>query len=149
MARAKTLFETLAARADDPGALLAELNRGLAADDEAGMYLTAVLGSLDLDTGQLTFAAAGHDPPVLIRAAHAPEALADGGPMLGLLDHAAYPANRLHLAPGEAVLLYTELYTDGVPDAWNVADELFEKERLLAILQPQVDEPDRGVRRVS
>lgn len=131
MARAKTLFETVAAREGDPGVILSALNRGLSADNDAGMYVTAVLGALDVDSGELSFAAAGHEPPVLIPRDGPPAPVqAEGGPVVGLLDAAAYPVNRLQLAPGEAVVLYT----DGVSDARNTADELFEAQRLIATL---------------
>jgi sigma-B regulation protein RsbU (phosphoserine phosphatase) len=66
---------------------------------------------------------------------------AEGGPVLGLLDAAAYPHNQLRLAPGQAVVLYT----DGVSEARNTADELFEAERLAAALRPLRNEPAGAV----
>jgi sigma-B regulation protein RsbU (phosphoserine phosphatase) len=69
MARAKTLFDTVAATEHDPGAVFATLNRGLCRQNDAGMYVTAVCGVLDLDTRTLSFSAAGHEPPVLVRRA--------------------------------------------------------------------------------
>jgi sigma-B regulation protein RsbU (phosphoserine phosphatase) len=133
MARAKTAFESLAARESDPGAILTLLNRRLSAENEAGMFVTAVLGSLDLTTGELTFAAAGHEPPVLLKVDGPPGSIeVEGGPVVGLLEGATFPVNRLRLAPGEALVLYT----DGVSEARGSADELFGVERLLATLNP-------------
>jgi sigma-B regulation protein RsbU (phosphoserine phosphatase) len=133
MARAKTLFEAVAAREGDPGAAMAEVNRGLGAENESGMYVTAVLGVLDTESGEVSLALAGHEPPVLLPATGAPGPVkAEGGPVLGLLDGAAYPLNRLRLSAGQALVLYT----DGVSEARNPADELFESQRLVAALSP-------------
>ncbi len=68
MARAKTVFETVASREADPAALLATVNRSLCRDNDAGMFVTAVAGVLDLASGDLAFSVAGHEPPVLVPA---------------------------------------------------------------------------------
>ena len=73
MARAKTVFEAVASREADPAALLATVNRSLCRDNDAGMFVTAVAGVLDLASGDLAFSLAGHEPPVLIPADGAPE----------------------------------------------------------------------------
>lgn len=138
MARAKMLFETVAAREHDLGAILVELNRGLSAENEANMYVTAVLGTLDVESGELSLAVAGHEPPVLLPIDGAPRTLqTEGGPVVGLLADAAYPLNRLQLKPREAVVLFT----DGVSEARNPADEFYEVERLIATLEPLGHEP--------
>ena len=138
MARAKMLFETVAARESDPGAILTELNRGLSAENETNMYLTAVLGALDVESGELSLAVAGHEPPVLVPIEGAPRTLqTEGGPVIGLLADAAYPLNRLRLGPREAVVLFT----DGVSEARDSADDFFEVERLIATLEPLGHEP--------
>jgi len=129
MARAKTVFETEASREADPGALLARVNRSLCRENEAGMFVTAVAGVLDLASGELTFALAGHDPPVLVPAAAPPTALsADGGRVLGLIEVSDFPVNRLRLAAGDAVVAFT----DGVSEAQDTAGEFFGVERIVA-----------------
>ena len=96
------------------------------------MYVTAVLGLLDLETGDLSFAAAGHEPPILVPDAGAPESIqAEGGPVLGLLPAKGYPVNALRLSPGEAVVLFT----DGVSEAADAAGEFFGPERLVDTLR--------------
>ena len=79
MARAKTVFETVASREADPAALLATVNRSLCRDNDAGMFVTAVVGVLDLASGDLAFAVAGHEPPVLVPADGPPELVSVGG----------------------------------------------------------------------
>jgi sigma-B regulation protein RsbU (phosphoserine phosphatase) len=129
MARAKTVFDTEASREADPGALLARVNRSLCRENDAGMFVTAVAGVLDLASGELSFALAGHDPPVLVPAAAPPRALsADGGRVLGLIDGSDFPVNRLRLAAGDAVVAYT----DGVSEAQDRAGGFFGVERIVA-----------------
>lgn len=128
MARAKTLVAAAARRALDPGAVLTEVNRELSPGNHTCTFVTLVCGVLDVETGALRLAIGGHDPPLL--AAKEGEARfldVDGGPMVGVVDDAAFPTRELSLAPGETLLLYT----DGVTEATNGA-ELFGVDRLLA-----------------
>ncbi|MCG6926477.1 MAG: SpoIIE family protein phosphatase [Acidobacteria bacterium] len=132
MARTKTLFEALAARDTDPGAVLAAANHNLCSDNDAGMFVTAVCGVLDLASGELTFALAGHDPPVLVPTeGDAGPIQAEGGRVLGLIEGSDYPVNRLRLGHREAVVMYT----DGVSEAQNVDGGFFELERIVETVQ--------------
>jgi sigma-B regulation protein RsbU (phosphoserine phosphatase) len=131
MARTKALFENVAARETDPGAILRQVNGGLCAENEEGMFVTGACGYLETRTGELWFASAGHDPPAHVRVPGAPELLkASGGPVMGLIAEAEFPVNRSRLAPNESVVLYT----DGVTEAQNLSEDYFTSERLLAIL---------------
>jgi sigma-B regulation protein RsbU (phosphoserine phosphatase) len=147
MARAKTLFEAAAARQLEPSAILAAVNRGLCRENEAGVYVTAACGVLELATGELCFACAGHEPPLRLCPGAVPAPLqTEGGAVLGLLDLAAFPQSRVRLSPGEAVFAFT----DGVDEAFSPQGELFGKDRLLACLEPlaaaPVERVNRGVR---
>jgi phosphoserine phosphatase RsbU/P len=133
MARAKTLFESIAARLGDPGAIFAEVNHGLCRENESGMYVTAVCGVLDTASGELTFACAGHEPPMHLRSDGPPEPFrAEGGTVLGLREGATFPLNRVRLASGEGIVAYT----DGVSEAFDADGTLFGAERLIAALEP-------------
>jgi sigma-B regulation protein RsbU (phosphoserine phosphatase) len=131
MARAKTVFETVASREADPGVVLDAVNRSLCRENDAGMFVTAAAGVLDLASGELAFALAGHDPPVLVPATGAPRALtAEGGRVLGLIEASDFPVNRLRLEPGDAIVLYT----DGVSEAQDGAGGFFGAERIVAMV---------------
>jgi phosphoserine phosphatase RsbU/P len=128
MARTKTLFDALAPRLRDPAALLTELNQQLCAENEQGMFVTGVCGVLDPESGELTYASAGHDPPLRVRPGHPPRPLAvDGGPILALFEHASFPVNHDRLEPGECLVAFT----DGVTDAMDMGGAMFGPERLL------------------
>ncbi len=128
MARTKTLFEAVASREADPGVVLAAANHNLCTDNDAGMFVTAVCGVLDLTTGDLTFALAGHDPPVLLPAEGDPEPLqVEGGRVLGLIEGSDYPVNRLRLGHRDALVMFT----DGVSEAQDVEGGFFEIDRIV------------------
>ena len=142
MVRAKTLFEAAAARQRDPSALLAEVNRGLCRENDAGMYVTAVCGVVELATGELCFACAGHEPPVRLCPGAPPRPLeTEGGTVLGLLEVAAFPQTRVRLAPGDAVFAFT----DGVAEAFDGQERLFGTPRLLDCLAAVADAPVEAI----
>jgi sigma-B regulation protein RsbU (phosphoserine phosphatase) len=129
MARAKAVFEAVASRESDPGSVLDRVNRALCHENEAGMYVTAVAGVLDLASGELVFAIAGHDPPVFVPADAPPRQLAaEGGRVLGLIDVSDFPVNHVLLKPGDAIVLFT----DGVSEAQDAAGRFFGVERIVA-----------------
>jgi sigma-B regulation protein RsbU (phosphoserine phosphatase) len=134
MARTKTLFEALAAHEADPGAILAAANHNLCTENDAGMFVTAVCGALDVTTGELAFALAGHDPPVLVPAEGEPGPLeAEGGRVLGLIEGSDYPVNRLRLGHRDALVMFT----DGVSEAQNVDGGFFEIDRIVEAVTPR------------
>jgi phosphoserine phosphatase RsbU/P len=129
MARAKTVFDAVAATERDPGAVLATLNRSLCRHNAAGMYVTAVCGMLDVVTRTLTFATAGHESPLLVRANGPSEPLeTEGGRVLGLIEFGEYPVSRRTLEAGNALVMYT----DGVSEARDHAGGFYGNERLVA-----------------
>ena len=131
MARAKTLFDAASARRREPDLILAEVNRGLSRENAAGMYVTAVCGVLELATGELSLACAGHQPPILLRAGEPPAPLpVEGATLLGLFEDAAFPATQQCLARGDTLVAYT----DGVDEAFDGDGNAFGRERLFACL---------------
>jgi sigma-B regulation protein RsbU (phosphoserine phosphatase) len=93
------------------------------------MFVTAAVGALDLATGELAFALAGHDPPLLVPGDGPPAPVsAEGGRVLGLIEASDFPVNRLRLGRGEALVLYT----DGVSEAQDAGGSFFGVERLVA-----------------
>jgi sigma-B regulation protein RsbU (phosphoserine phosphatase) len=142
MARTKTVFETVAAGEADPGVILDRVNRSLCRENNAGMFVTAVVGALDLVRGELAFAVAGHEPPLLVPADGAPEFVTvEGGRVLGLIEESEFPVNRLRLGRGDAIVLYT----DGVSEARDGKDGFFGPERIVAAAAPARHEPPAAI----
>jgi sigma-B regulation protein RsbU (phosphoserine phosphatase) len=114
------------ARADRPGALLAAMN-GALCGTLAGQFVTAAYLFLDGASGRIRYAAAGH-PPLLRLATHTREIreLEKNGLALGFVPDADYQELEERLESGDRLLLYT----DGLVEAANAAEDLFGLERL-------------------
>ena len=96
-----------------PARLLEALNRRLVRFvGRFHMHFTAIAMTLDLATGRLSWAAAGHPAPYLLRAGH-PAALETGGSFVGLLADVVFPEWSMDLVPGDAICLVT----DGITEA--------------------------------
>jgi serine phosphatase RsbU (regulator of sigma subunit) len=104
----------LAAKQDRDIALtLIEANRMLFAQNPSGLFATLFYGVLDLDTGVLEYASAGHNPPFLLRRDGACLQLTAGGTPMGILPEKNVRPHTLRLEPGDTLFLYT----DGVTEA--------------------------------
>ena len=116
--------------------ILAEANRKLAAasaelQNEGGVFVTAFAGILDLRSGEVDYASAGHDSPFILGGSDGLRQLrTEGGPPLGAVDEFRYPVDHDRVEPGEVLLLFT----DGVTEAENVEHTLYSSERLAKIL---------------
>jgi serine phosphatase RsbU (regulator of sigma subunit) len=89
-------------------------------------YATAFLAALETATGRLRYTNAGHNPPLVLRAAGAPQELDATGVPIGLLPQAVYAAGETALAPGDVLVLYT----DGLVEATDPDGEEYGLERL-------------------
>jgi sigma-B regulation protein RsbU (phosphoserine phosphatase) len=96
------------------------------------MFVTVFAGVLNLTTGAVAYASAGHDSPFEFRPGLAPSALVVvGGPPLGAVDDFPFAVERLQLAPGEALFLFT----DGVSEAMDTGQALYSVARLARLLE--------------
>jgi len=138
MAVARTLLRATAPHRHAPSDCLNYMNASLADQNTSGMFVTFFYGVLDTRTGELEFANAGHNPPYVLSPDGSLECLEDkGGPMLGLFPDLVYDTARRTLQPGQSIVVYT----DGVTEARNTADEFFNEERLEKYLRGCTDEP--------
>ncbi len=131
MMTTKTIIKDLAGSGLPVDEIMTVTNERLCQSNEAGMFVTAWMGILNLKTGLLRFANAGHNPPLLRH---------DGGDfeyfktrpglVLAGMEGVRYRAGELQLSPGDRIFLYT----DGVTEATNAAEELYGEDRLKRIL---------------
>ncbi len=128
MMTAKTIIKDLAESGMAVNDIFTKANEKLCENNESGMFVTAWMGILDITTGNVQFANAGHNPPVLKRADGSFEYLRTrAGFVLAGMEGVRYRANEITLNPGDRLFLYT----DGVPEATNVDNKLYGEERLL------------------
>jgi sigma-B regulation protein RsbU (phosphoserine phosphatase) len=114
-----------------PAEILRRANNVLAMRNERSTFVTTFCGFLDVSTGHVAYANGGHNPPAKLDGDGGVEFLEMGGIALGAMDGMSYEERELTLQPGQGLLLYT----DGVNEATNAQDELFEDERLVSALQ--------------
>jgi sigma-B regulation protein RsbU (phosphoserine phosphatase) len=132
MAFARPVIHTALQAASGPADALRRTNRILVDELHTALFITALVGRLDVGTGRLAIANAGHEPPLLIPADGGQiRAVEGGGPMLGLSTPLDLTEIEVELAPGDRLLLYT----DGVTDAMTSDGERFGKERLFETLE--------------
>ena len=135
MVIAKTLIKDHTQSGKPPEEVFTEVNRQLCEANDENLFVTAWMGVLEISTGKLVYVNAGHNPPVIGRKNGETEFLRSRpGFVLAGLDFTKYRAGSLELMPGD--LLY--LYTDGVTEAMNTAQELYGEERLKRTLDANV-----------
>ena len=108
-----------------------QVNNQLCENNEADMFVTAWMGILDLETGWIRYANAGHNPPVVRRKDGSYEFLkGKANLVLAGMDGIRYSEQQFQLRQGDEIYLYT----DGVTEAHNIDKQLFGEDRLLASL---------------
>ena len=136
MMTAKTIIKDLAERGLPVNEVFTMANEKLCENNESGMFVTAWMGILDLKTGNLQYANAGHNPPLLKRADGAFEYLKTrAGFVLAGMEGVRYRVGELKLNPGDRMFLYT----DGVPEATNIENKLYGEDRLLDFMNKNAD----------
>ncbi|MDZ4373781.1 MAG: SpoIIE family protein phosphatase [Phenylobacterium sp.] len=131
MAMTMTLFKATALTGRTAGEIMARVNDELARDNAGQMFVTAICGILDLRSGEVEYADGGHEAPFVRRADGTVSRLAkSGGMALGVMDDMTFQTDRFRLSPGDALVLFT----DGVSEAANMADDLFTIARIESAL---------------
>jgi phosphoserine phosphatase RsbU/P len=128
MAVTMTLLRSMARQFEAPDEILRRVNSELTASNPRGMFVTLCCASFDLPTGRVVCASAGHHAAVHLAPGRPPRfVFPSSGPVLGLLPGAQYSSESLSVAPGETLVLFS----DGVTEAYDPAENLFGDERLL------------------
>ena len=131
MMTAKTIIKDLAESGIAVNDIFTKANEKLCENNESGMFVTAWMGILDLTTGNVQFANAGHNPPLLKRANGDFEYLKTrAGFVLAGMEGIRYRLGEITLNPGDRLFLYT----DGIPEATNIDNKLYGDDRLLSFM---------------
>jgi phosphoserine phosphatase RsbU/P len=109
-----------------PASVCASVNRLLCRNMASGRFVTFCYARIDAGSRKLTFANAGHNPPMLVRANGDIETLAPGGTVLGVFSESTYEQGAFALAPGDRLVFYT----DGITEGRSPAGDEFSEERL-------------------
>ena len=131
MMASKIILQSVAMLGGSPAEILTKTNQAICSNNEAQMFVTVWVGIVELSTGKLTAANAGHEYPVFKRPDGNFEIYKDKhGFAIGGMDGVRYKEYELQMTPGSKLFVYT----DGVPEATNAQQELFGMERMLNAL---------------
>jgi len=133
IAMARSILRSAIVRGASPGQALALANGTVSVENHTLMFATVFAGVLDLRTGWLTYASAGHNPPYLVGPAGGvmPLSVPPGtlpGIALGILEEAEYDDQEVLVPPGASLVLFT----DGVTEAHDPSGTMFGEARLEA-----------------
>ena len=131
MAVTRSLFRTIATHQDSPKQIIQMMNDAIADNNESNMFVTLFCGTLDLKDGHLVFCNAGHNAPEIISDGVRPLDVLPNLPV-GVMGGMDFKEQETVLHEGDTIFLYT----DGLSEAENQAQELFGEQRLEATLQP-------------
>ena len=133
MVIAKTLIKNHLQNKEPVNEALINANNQLCEGNDEGYFVTTWAAVVDLKTGDVEFADAGHELPLVIH----PDGSVEGfkptkkRPPLATMEDLQFLLDRFNLAPGDKLFLYT----DGVPEATNAENELYGMDRLKAVLE--------------
>jgi len=143
----RSLIKAVAPLSGSPGQCLGFVNTMLAVDNPQLLFATVFYGVLDLRTGEVAFCNGGHPPPLVLRQGGTVEAIRDvSGVALGVVEEFDYENGSFTIGVGEGLLLYT----DGVTEATDSQEALFEEYRLIDLAADFVGlAPEEVIDRVS
>ena len=136
MMASKIILQSCAMLGQCAAEILTKTNEAICSNNQAGMFITVWLGILEISSGKLTAANAGHEYPVIKRADGAFEVMKDKhGLVIGALEGVRYREYELQFEPGMKLFLYT----DGVPEASDAENRMFGLPRMLSALNADKD----------
>lgn len=127
----RSLFRTISPYTRDASKILSYMNNSLVQVNDSNMFVTFFAGVLDLRTGRLNYANAGHDAPIILDGHGASPLAVKPNLPLGVYPEYEYESQQIQLRKGSMLFLFT----DGVTEAMNSQNEIFGEERTMACLK--------------
>ncbi len=137
----KTLLKDTAAHEFDPAKIFEHVNSILCEGNESGLFVTCWLGILTISTGELKFANAGHNSPVICQNGEIKYLSTKPNLMLAGMPGLPYKTYSTTLAKDDRLFIYT----DGVTEATDSNNELYGEDRLLSVLKSASDKSSREI----
>ena len=117
--------------------LASRLNSTVLENSGDEKFLTFFCAEVDRESGRISYVNAGHNPPLLVRAGGGVERLVSGGIALGILPGVSFALRNASLMPGDLLVLFS----DGITESQNLAQEEFGEDRFAALLATLRDDP--------
>lgn len=129
MAVTRALFRSLSAHEDNPAKLVSAMNDSMSDGNDYNVFVTFFLGVLDLQSGRLRYCNAGHNAPITLTDLISPLPVEPNVP-LGIVKGMCFKGQEMQFKHDDAIFLYT----DGITEAENNAQEMFGEDRMLSVL---------------
>lgn len=128
MAVVRTFIRAMAREVVSPAELMKRVNDEMADQNDSCMFVTLFFGLVDLSTGDFSYALGGHEPPIRVDSAGQASPLEPlEGALVGVMDGVDFVEAKMKLDPGDVLVLFT----DGVTEAMNGDQVLYDRDRLL------------------
>lgn len=137
MSNLQAAVRAFATPAAEPHDVCGSVNRLLCRNIASGKFVTFCYTVIDLEQGVITYANAGHNPPLIVRADGRVDQLATTGLVLGVSSDWTYTTGTAAFHPGDRLICYT----DGMTEARSAADEEFGEDRLAQMTADSRDHP--------
>lgn len=132
MAVSRTMLKAIASQIHDPAQCLQTVNAMLIPESDISTFVTIFYGVLDIETGLIDYCNGGHNLPYIVREDGSVEQVENTeGLLLGKIEAIDYQSKQIQLKPNEKILLYT----DGLTEAMNEEEDMYEEERVEEYLQ--------------
>lgn len=136
MAITRTLLKIVSEDIKEPSKILTKSNRILSADNDACMFITMFLGIYDVNTGNMEFANAGHNPPLILsKNGTVTELAVTHDPVLGVVEDVVYDHGEVNIEANQTLVLYT----DGITEAQSPKGEFYGDDRFWNFLKRNKD----------
>jgi sigma-B regulation protein RsbU (phosphoserine phosphatase) len=123
-----------------PKQCLERANRLLFQSTSPEKFATLFYGILDAEHHRFSYSNAGHDHPLVLRSGHEPLRLDQGGIPLAMMEESSYDEETVEVQPGDLIVMYS----DGITEAMNAAEEQFTEKRVAEVLrQHQHEDPEQ------
>ena len=128
MAVSRTLIRATGLNGVSPGECLHYVNNLLCNESVSCMFVTVFYGILNMKSGNLEYANAGHNPPYILRNGSSviQKVESTGDIILGCFEEQPFTSKKVQMNPGDAIVLFT----DGVTEAFNSSEEVYGEPRL-------------------
>ena len=134
----KTILQSCAMLGQSTADILRKTNEALCSKNQVDMFVTTWVGILEISSGRLIAANAGHEYPILKRADGVFEIIKDKhGFVIGGMAESKYKEYEIDLKPGDKLFLYT----DGVPEASDTEGQMYGLDRLVSALNSDPEKP--------
>ena len=142
----KVIIQSCAMLGRGAGEILTKTNEGLSSNNQTEMFVTVWLGILEISSGRITAANAGHEYPALERNGQYSILKDQHGFVIGGMEGVEYKEYTIDLEPGDKLFIYT----DGVPEATDANEKMFGIDRMLETLNREPDaSPEQTLRNVQ